>query len=137
MYIYLFQDQFESLESLSESNELLFGEDSSSPPREKSVRFSDSVQRQMYRSNSSILGQRKKNQRKNKNKRKNRERHNSEGSASSFEDDTEGTETAMEPLNSSAGPSAAIPIRKPKKQRPCKSMSLEWGKTTVCDHNFT
>jgi hypothetical protein len=77
------QEDFMSLESLSESNEQLTMSESSGT--EKCVRFSDQVQRQLYRSNSSILGQRKKNQRKNKNKRKNRERHSSEGSVSSYD----------------------------------------------------
>jgi len=77
------QEDFISLESLSESNEQLTMSESSGA--EKCVRFSEHVQRQLYRSNSSILGQKKKNQRKNKNKRKNRERHSSEGSVSSFD----------------------------------------------------
>lgn len=68
-----------------ESDEVLSG----SPNHEKSVRFSDSVQRQLYRSNSSILGQKKKNQRRNKNKRKVRERANSEGSVSSLDVDAD------------------------------------------------
>ncbi|ODM98677.1 Protein kintoun [Orchesella cincta] len=82
------KDESISLESLNEeveSDEVL----SASPTHEKSVRFSDSVQRQLYRSNSSILGQKKKNQRKNKNKKKARERANSEGSASSLDADAD------------------------------------------------
>ncbi|CAL8111471.1 unnamed protein product [Orchesella dallaii] len=82
------KDESISLESLNEeveSDEVL----STSPTHEKSVRFSDAVQRQLYRSNSSILGQKKKNQRKNKNKRKTRERANSEGSASSLDADAD------------------------------------------------
>jgi len=70
-----------SLESLSESNEQLSMSESSSG--EKSVRFNEHIQRQLFRSNSSILGQKKKNQKRNQNKRKTRERHNSEGSMSS------------------------------------------------------
>lgn len=55
--------------------------------KEKSVRFSEAVQQQLFRSNSSILGQRKKNQRKAKNKRKARGRLSSEGSVSSMDED--------------------------------------------------
>lgn len=60
-----------------------------SPNTKKTVRFSDSVQKQLYRSNSSILGQKKKNQRKSKNKRKARERLNSGESVSSLSIDDE------------------------------------------------
>lgn len=58
-----------------------------SPNSKKSVHFSDVVQRQLYRSNSSILGQRKKNQRKAKNKKRSRERLNSGESISSMDDE--------------------------------------------------
>ena len=61
--------------------------DIGSPSVKKTVRFNDEVQRQIYRSNSSILGQKKKNQRKAKNKRKARERLNSGESVSSMDDD--------------------------------------------------
>lgn len=56
-------------------------------PKEKTVRFNEAVQEQLFRSNSSILGQRKKNQRKAKNKRKARGRLSSEGSVSSMDED--------------------------------------------------
>ncbi|XP_012248656.1 protein kintoun isoform X2 [Bombus impatiens] len=52
----------------------------------KTVRFNDVVSRQLFRSNSSILGQRKKNQRKLRNKRRAYERKMSESEASETED---------------------------------------------------
>jgi len=79
------QEPFNSLASLNESDESTT--ESSSPTTEKIVRFSDCVKRQLYRSNSSILGQRKKNQKRSKNKRKSRERSVSEGSVSSADCD--------------------------------------------------
>jgi len=69
----------ETFSSSGESTEI------GSPGLKKTVRFSDDVQKQVYRSNSSILGQKKKNQRKAKNKRKVRERLNS-GESISDED---------------------------------------------------
>lgn len=52
----------------------------------KTVRFNDVVSRQLFRSNSSILGQRKKNQRKLRNKRRAYERRMSESENSETED---------------------------------------------------
>ncbi|XP_050488583.1 protein kintoun isoform X3 [Bombus huntii] len=52
----------------------------------KTVRFNDVVSRQLFRSNSSILGQRKKNQRKLRNKRRAYERKMSESEISETED---------------------------------------------------
>ncbi|XP_021945684.1 protein kintoun isoform X2 [Folsomia candida] len=115
-----------SLESLSESNELLtLSESSGSPNENKSVRFSDRIQQKIYRSNSSILGQRKKNQRKNKNKRKNRERHNSEGSASSFDEDHEPFHHQQSSSSRSADAGGELSCGFKKNKKPCKSMSLE------------
>ncbi|XP_017766584.1 PREDICTED: protein kintoun isoform X1 [Eufriesea mexicana] len=52
----------------------------------KTVRFNDVVSRQLFRSNSSILGQRKKNQRKLRNKRRAHERRMSESENSETEE---------------------------------------------------
>ncbi|KAJ3643526.1 hypothetical protein Zmor_026230 [Zophobas morio] len=52
----------------------------------KTVRFNDVIMRQLYRSNSSILGQKKKNQRKARNKKRAQERRHSESEASEIED---------------------------------------------------
>jgi hypothetical protein len=49
----------------------------------KSVRFNEIVQRQIYRSNSSILGQKNKNQKKADQKKRKTERRVSEGDVSS------------------------------------------------------
>jgi len=57
-----------------------------SPAEKKTVRFSDDVKQLIFRSNSSILGQRKKNQRKAKSRRK---RLNSVESTSSVDEDDE------------------------------------------------
>ncbi|XP_076767169.1 PIH1 domain-containing protein Nop17-like isoform X2 [Xylocopa sonorina] len=64
--------------------DLNFESDSSS--LKKTVRFNDVVSRQLFRSNSSILGQRKKNQRKLRNKRRAHERRMSESENSETED---------------------------------------------------
>ncbi|EFA10532.1 protein kintoun [Tribolium castaneum] len=53
----------------------------------KTVRFNDVIMRQLYRSNSSILGQKKKNQRKARNKKRAQERRHSESEASEKEDE--------------------------------------------------
>ncbi|XP_018561977.1 protein kintoun [Anoplophora glabripennis] len=55
----------------------------------KTVRFNDVVMRQLFRSNSSILGQKKKNQRKSKNKKRAQERRHSESEASESDDKKE------------------------------------------------
>jgi dynein assembly factor 2 len=55
----------------------------------KTVRFNDVIMRQLYRSNSSILGQKKKNQRKSRNKKRAQERRHSESEASEVEDKKE------------------------------------------------
>ncbi|CAG7718082.1 unnamed protein product [Allacma fusca] len=79
------EEDFMSLESLNENEEAVLG---TSPfNKDKSVRFNEAIQRQLYRSNSSIFGQRKKNQRKSRNKRKARGRLNSEGSVSSMDEE--------------------------------------------------
>ncbi|CAK9819402.1 Protein kintoun [Anthophora quadrimaculata] len=74
----------------------------------KTVRFNDVVSRQLFRSNSSILGQRKKNQRKLRNKRRAHERRMSESENSETEErdkyktnqkDTEVSETVKPILN--------------------------------------
>ncbi|KAF2881948.1 hypothetical protein ILUMI_24221 [Ignelater luminosus] len=63
----------------------------------KTVRFNDVVSRQLFRSNSSILGQRKKNQRKAKAKKRAQERRHSEGEISEVDDKKErDTETGDE-----------------------------------------
>lgn len=77
-------EDFTSLENLNEDDESNLDEHHN---HEKSVRFKDGVQQQLFRSNASILGQRKKNQRKLKNKRKARGRLNSEGSVSSMDEE--------------------------------------------------
>ncbi|GJQ85312.1 hypothetical protein Trydic_g12626 [Trypoxylus dichotomus] len=56
----------------------------------KTVRFNDVVLKQLYRSNSSILGQKKKNQRKARNKKRAQERRHSESELSEIEDRKEG-----------------------------------------------
>ncbi|XP_043468849.1 protein kintoun [Leptopilina heterotoma] len=68
-------DSVQELNSESESSSL-----------KKTVRFSDVVSRQLYRSNSSILGQRKKNQRKLRNKKRAHDRRMSESENSETEE---------------------------------------------------
>ncbi|XP_014209164.1 protein kintoun [Copidosoma floridanum] len=65
-------------------NELMSESEGSS--MKKTVRFNDVVSRQLYRTNSSILGQRKKNQRKLKNKKRAYERRMSESENSETEE---------------------------------------------------
>ncbi|KAK9302748.1 hypothetical protein QLX08_005365 [Tetragonisca angustula] len=60
--------------------------ESDSASLKKTVRFNDVVSRQLFRSNSSILGQRKKNQRKLRNKRRAHERKMSESENSETEE---------------------------------------------------
>ncbi|XP_066145013.1 protein kintoun [Euwallacea fornicatus] len=55
----------------------------------KTVRFNDVVVKQLFRSNSSILGQKKKNQRKARNKKRSHERRYSESEASDVETNRE------------------------------------------------
>ncbi|KAJ8676491.1 hypothetical protein QAD02_012278 [Eretmocerus hayati] len=70
-----FNDSIPELYSESEGSSL-----------KKTVRFNDVVSRQLYRSNSSILGQRKKNQRKLRNKKRAHERRMSESENSETEE---------------------------------------------------
>ncbi|XP_017887141.1 protein kintoun isoform X2 [Ceratina calcarata] len=65
-----------SVDHYDSTQDLNFESDCSS--LKKTVRFNDVVSRQLFRSNSSILGQRKKNQRKLRNKRRAHERRMSE-----------------------------------------------------------
>ncbi|XP_058810818.1 protein kintoun [Phymastichus coffea] len=63
-----------------------FNSESEGSSLKKTVRFNDVVSRQLYRSNSSILGQRKKNQRKLRNKKRAHERRMSESENSEGEE---------------------------------------------------
>lgn len=63
----------------------------------KTVRFNDNVSRQLYRSNSSILGQKKKNQRKARNKKRAHERRCSESENSEAEEKRERDEETRTP----------------------------------------
>ncbi|XP_015513485.2 protein kintoun [Neodiprion lecontei] len=63
--------------------------ESGSSSLKKTVRFNDVVARQLYRSNSSILGQRKKNQRKLRNKKRAHDRRTSESENSESEERAE------------------------------------------------
>ncbi|KAL3268313.1 hypothetical protein HHI36_007431 [Cryptolaemus montrouzieri] len=79
---------YESLDSAIPEDNETSGELSTS--LKKTVRFNDVVSRQLYRFNSSILGQKKKNQRKAQKKKKALERRHSESEASEIEDRKEG-----------------------------------------------
>ncbi|XP_054268995.1 protein kintoun-like [Macrosteles quadrilineatus] len=71
--------------SLSESSadDYAFWNDENGEKPKKTVRFSDAIQTQTFRMNSSILGQRKKNQRKTRNKKRAMERRLSESGGES------------------------------------------------------
>jgi len=71
--------------SLSESSvdDYVLWNDENGEKRKKTVRFSDAIQTQTFRMNSSILGQRKKNQRKTRNKKRAMERKLSESGGES------------------------------------------------------
>ncbi|CAH0554606.1 unnamed protein product [Brassicogethes aeneus] len=56
----------------------------------KTVRFNDTIKRQLFRSNSSILGQKKKNQRKARNKKRAHDRRHSESELSEVDEKQEG-----------------------------------------------
>lgn len=73
-----------SVDHYDSTQDLNFESDCSS--LKKTVRFNDVVSRQLFRSNSSILGQRKKNQRKLRNKRRAHERRMSESENSETEE---------------------------------------------------
>ncbi|KAJ8917614.1 hypothetical protein NQ315_000097 [Exocentrus adspersus] len=79
-----FENCYTSLDSVIPED----GETSTS--LKKTVRFNDVISRQLFRSNSSILGQKKKNQRKARNKKRAHERRHSESEASETEDRKEG-----------------------------------------------
>ncbi|XP_014224549.1 protein kintoun [Trichogramma pretiosum] len=63
-----------------------FNSESEGSSLKKTVRFSDVVSQKLYRSNSSILGQRRKNQRKRNNKKRAQERRMSESECSETEE---------------------------------------------------
>ncbi|KAJ8977465.1 hypothetical protein NQ317_014552 [Molorchus minor] len=80
-----------SLENCHTSLDSVIPEDGEvSASLKKTVRFNDVVTRQLFRSNSSILGQKKKNQRKAKNKKRAHDRRHSESEASENDDKKEG-----------------------------------------------
>ncbi|ENN79153.1 protein kintoun [Dendroctonus ponderosae] len=70
-------------------------EDEMSSSFKKTVRFNDVVVKQLFRSNSSILGQKKKNQRKARNKKRSHDRRNSESESSDVEIKKEGDEQTI------------------------------------------
>nr|CAH7715100.1 unnamed protein product [Callosobruchus chinensis] len=79
-----YENCYQSLESgIPEDGEV-------STSLKKTVRFNDVVMRQLFRSNSSILGQKKKNQRKAQKKKRALERRHSESEASEVEEKKEG-----------------------------------------------
>lgn len=69
---------------------------------EKTVRFSETVQRQLFRSNSSILGQRLKNQRKQRKKKKSSNQKTTVGRSSAANDGTFSSSTESESAFTSA-----------------------------------
>lgn len=83
-------DDFISCSLDHESMESVIPEDTEvSTSLKKTVRFNNVVSKQLYRFNSSILGQKKKNQRKNMKKKRALERRHSESEASELEDKKE------------------------------------------------
>lgn len=80
-----FENYHGSIECVPEQDEEVM-----SSSMKKTVRFNDNVTRQLFRSNSSILGQKKKNQRKARNKKRACERRYSESEASDAENKKEG-----------------------------------------------
>ncbi|CAH1153895.1 unnamed protein product [Phaedon cochleariae] len=84
----------------------------------KTVRFNDVVMRQLFRSNSSILGQKKKNQRKAKNKKRCMERRHSE-SETSGDEKKENSKKGCNDLNLEEG------ISEMKKEEPHDIFHLE------------
>ncbi|XP_060528100.1 protein kintoun [Cylas formicarius] len=90
-----------SIENGSSSFEFVIPEDVElSTSLKKTVRFNDVVSRQLFRSNSSILGQKKKNQRKARNKKRAHDRRHSESETSDNESKREvDTNTEESKLN--------------------------------------
>ncbi|XP_070509498.1 protein kintoun isoform X2 [Chironomus tepperi] len=76
-----------SLYSISADFGICESHDSLSESCKKQVRFSDIIKRQLFRSNTSILGQKKKNQKKKASRQRAIERRHSEGSESEKHDD--------------------------------------------------
>jgi len=88
---------FLRMASPAESENSTIAEEDTEVKPKKSVRFNEVVQRQIYRSNSSILGQKMKNQKKNQQKmRKRAERRASEGDTPSSTPDFKDSEKSPE-----------------------------------------
>lgn len=83
----------------------------------KSVRFNEVVSRTLYRTNSSILGQRKKNQRKQRNKKRASQRRFSE---------SEGSEAETE----------ALPVNNNRSADECSTLVAQPDKETGEEHSF-
>lgn len=80
---------FENCYSVSQDSVIHEEEGEPSTSLKKTVRFNNHVLRQLFRSNSSILGQKKKNLRKNRNKKRANERRHSESEVSEGEKERE------------------------------------------------
>ncbi|CAG9761113.1 unnamed protein product [Ceutorhynchus assimilis] len=78
----------------------------------KTVRFNDVVSKQLFRSNSSILGQKKKNQRKARNKKRAHERRYSESEASDVDSKKEGDNQTNSETEKESKPEENVAVKK-------------------------
>ncbi|XP_015605185.1 protein kintoun [Cephus cinctus] len=111
-----------------------FNSESDCSSFKKTVRFNDVVSRQLYRSNSSILGQRKKNQRKLKNKKRAHERRVSESENSETEEKDKYKVNTKESSECSDGPETVKPILnrdKLSEHRKTASMEIDARKNST------
>ncbi|XP_068204551.1 protein kintoun-like [Palaemon carinicauda] len=108
-------------ESVEESLTSLLGE-------KKSVRFNDVVSRQLFRSNSSILGQRAKNQKKALKKQKCRNRRTSEGSS---DRDSDASQCHSDPGPSSGEPTTTTTTDEDDTDATVEADEILWDSTNA------